>query len=273
MPRKRSTRRGRDSGTAASYWPWLAGGLIMAAVAFLMLNRPTPVDPKTACPEVPLGLTAIVIDVSDRLDFSQEASLRSSLQSLSSTSPERPVALLEKGERLVVYFVEPEGRRPKPFFSMCHPGDVDKRTARERLSEGEIFAQKRWERFSKEVVSSIKSRVDTSGVSPTSPIIETLRFVRSKEFPSADLIGGHANYRLIIWSDMLQNSREESHFQGLGDYRQVLKRNPVLLDGIETQVFQLASSRYSKYQTGEHRAWWRKFFALARADMNSWEVK
>jgi len=78
-------------------------------------------------------------------------------------------------------------------------------------------------------------------------------------------------YQFVIWSDMIQNSDESNHFSELGSYKTVLKNNPMDLKGIGLSVFQLRSKRYSRYQTNEHVAWWRKLIAYANGELNGWD--
>ena len=57
------------------------------------------------------GVTALLIDVSDKLTNSQAARLQNELKNISSLSAKRPSPFLKKGDKLLVYFVEPEGQK------------------------------------------------------------------------------------------------------------------------------------------------------------------
>ena len=240
----------------------------IGAVGFFMYQTyQSPTDPKTFCPqnEKGLGITALIIDVSDKLTKSQAARLENELENISNVSTERPSAFLEKGERMLVYFVEPEGQDFHSVFDLCHPGDIANRTWDEAATEGKFFAQKKWQKFKSGMMSDITKEIDNSTEADTSPIIETIQYVRDKHFPPSDLMDGTTNYRIVLWSDMLQNSKETSHFQTLGDSKAVLKRKPLSLDGIDVWIFYLVSEKYSDYQTGEHMTWWREIFSLSQA--------
>ena len=150
---------------------------------------------------------------SDKLSNSQKARLNNELINISNTSSNRNKAILNKGEKLVVYFVEQEGIKPNLAFSMCHPGDISKRNLLEKISEGESFAKKKWEKFSKDTTREINNKISQTSAISTSPIIETIQFIRSKEFPPPSLINEDLNYNIIIWSDMIQNSEISNHFK------------------------------------------------------------
>ena len=264
----------RKGGTSiGSLIPFGLGSIILAAVVGYMIIQPPPTDPKTFCPQdnSNIGMTALLIDVSDKITNSQVARLENELKHISTISKNQSSSFLEKGEKLLVYFVEPEGQVPSLVFSMCHPGDIANRSVADELSEGAIFAQKKWQKFTSDIITSIENKIDGSKEMSTSPIIEAIQYIRAENFPPPRLMSEASNQRMIIWSDLLQNSSEGNHFKRLGDYNEILKQNPTELSGIEVSIFQITSKKYGRYQTNEHTAWWRKLFAKAKADMNMWE--
>lgn len=257
----------------SSYLPFFSGVVALVILGAYMFTRPPPVDSATFCPkdETSVGITALLIDVSDELSAAQSARLQNEIETISSSSDQRQSAFLKKGNKLVVYFVEAQGQIPSIVFSMCHPGDVVNRSLNDSLTEGEIIARKKWRKFKSDTLISIQQKIDTSNDLSTSPIIEAIQYIRSKEFPPPAILNQANDYQILVWSDMIQNSDQENHFGNLGDFKVVLKNNPVDLMGIEVSVFQLRSKQYSKFQTNEHVAWWRKFFAYAKADLNGWD--
>ena len=266
--RRKKVAERRDSSVWGKFFPFILGFAILGAVGlFMYQTHQSPTNPKTFCPqsEEGLGITALVIDVSDKLTKSQTARLENELENISNVSAERPSAFLEKGEKMLVYFVKPEGQDFHPVFDLCHPGDIANRTWDEKATEGEFFAQRKWQKFKGEMMSDIAKEISNSSGADTSPIIETLQYVRDKHFPPSDLMDAATNYRIVLWSDMLQHSKETSHFQTLGDSKAVLKRKPLNLDGVDVWIFYLVSEKYSDYQTGEHMTWWREIFSLSQA--------
>ena len=270
----RTRRIGGETGKS-SVWgnslPFILGFAILGAVGFFIISTQQPPTDAKFCPqnEKGLGMTAFIIDVSDKLTGSQTARLENELENISNVSVERPSAFLEKGEKMLIYFVKPEGQDIHPVFDLCHPGDVANRTWDEKATEGKFFAQRKWQKFKSGMMSDITKEIGDSSGADTSPIIETIQYVRDKNFPPSDLIDGTTNYRIVLWSDMLQHSKEASHFHPLGDSKAVLKRKPMNLDGIEVWVFYLVSEKYSDYQTSEHITWWREVFSLSQARLKA----
>ena len=154
-------------------------------------------------------------------------------------------------------------RQVAAWYSQCATL-VTSLTVADELSEGAIFAQKKWQKFTSDIMTSIENKIEGSEKCP--------HHRSSKQFNISALryTTTTLNETMIIWSDF-QNSAEGNHFQRLGDYKETLKQNPTELSGIEVSIFQIISKKYSKYQTNEHTAWWRKLFAKAKADMNMWE--
>ena len=104
-----------------------------------------------------------MIDVSDKITNSQVARLENELKHISTISKKQSSSFLEKGEKLLVYFVEPEGQVPSLVFSMCHPGDIANRSVADELSEGAIFAQKKWQKFTSDIMTSIENKIEVRG--------------------------------------------------------------------------------------------------------------
>ena len=270
VKRKSNKNNGISVGSLA---PFGIGILLLAVIVGYFIIAPPPTDPKTFCPKDTegIGMTALLIDVSDKLTGSQLAKLENELRNISTVSEKKSSSFLKKGEKLMVYFIEPEGQVPSLVFSMCHPGNTANRSVIDGLSEGEIYARKKWKKFTDDVMQNIENKIGETAEMSTSPIIEAVQFIRAETFPPPRLIDGSINYRLVVWSDLLQNSLEGNHFGKLNDYKEALKRNPLELSGIEVSIFQIISKKYNKYQTNEHVAWWRKVFSRANADMRMWE--
>ena len=255
-----------------AYLLWATCGVLVFAVAAFFLTRPPALHPKTYCPmsEEDIGNTVLLIDISDKLIPSQMARLESELSNLSSEGEGRS-PYLEKGDRLTVYFMDEDGVAPLIVFDHCNPGRLADRTFSDTLTEGELYVRKRWDKFSKDMLSQVEERIQNATDKDTSPILESLKYVREKDFPPAGLISASSSYRILLWSDMIQHSSIENHFEGVGNHRDVFKVTPMNLENIELVVFHLTSKKYSQFQTNEQVAWWRRIFALARADLD-WKV-
>ena len=166
----------------------------------------------------------------------RSSALDNELRYLSDTSADRPNPFLSKGELFVVYFLETEDKPPELLFSMCHPGALADRSVVEKLSQGEMFARKQWEEFQQNTLERIDQRIASSQNAATSPIYETLQYIRAEEFPPPTLVSGDDDYSLLIWSDMIQNSSKENHFLEISQPEAFFKSNPLQMKGINVEL-------------------------------------
>ena len=250
-----------------------------AAAACLLACGQSQVDPRTLCSEEgPESTTALILDTSDPLASHQIAALERFTASLV-TKTRGPDGKLQpsenyvaKGHLLVVYGLpragDPVGT-PQEVFRMCNPGSPEERGPVDGFTEGEVAVMVRWSQFTKAMRSAFPDSVSQSST-PTSPILETLRYVRNREFPGpVDIASGkRRGDAIIIISDLLQNSDLMSHYRRplppVDGLPQSLALN---LSGIEIGVRYLRSKRDRHLQTSEHFAWWGKFLAEAGGPM------
>ena len=170
-----------------------------------------------------------------------------------------------KGEKLIVYSLT-EGDIPEVVFDLCHPGDISDRENYEGLYEGEIFAQKRWIKFSKGISEKVMPLIENESQLQKSRILESIKFIKEKHF-SHIKSNDSKNHKLVIWSDMLQNGDKVSHFNGLEDVKSVEEKYPFRLNGVDIFLFYLKSEKYSELQTTEHQHWWIDFFRLTEGNL------
>ena len=119
---------------------------------------------------------------------------------------------------------------------------------------------------------NIDTKVNSSKEMSTSPIVESIQFIRANDFPPPDLMNEDVKHKLVIWSDFLQNSAEGNHFKNLDEGEAFYARNPVDLDLVELTTFYMLSNKYSKHQTPEHKKFWRDFFSKTKANFLLWDT-
>ena len=238
--------------------------MLFGAVFFL---SPQKLDKNNCSTDKKYGVTAVLIDASDLLTIEQKAGLESEFLNLANSGGSRSSALLRKGDRLAVYFLSEDGDKPRKVFDMCNPGRIQDRNAVEKATEGELFAKKRWYQFSKKIMNEVEKRISKTTSNQTSPIVETIKYIVSKEFPPANLISNARDYRLIIASDFLQKSSVGSHYRGISNARTVWKKKPTDLGGADVVIWRLNSSKHLKLQNASHTKWWREFFALSKGKL------
>ena len=216
--------------------------------------------------------TVLILDTSDPLQDHQLARLERFADALvrSGRSDSGSAYHVTKGNLLIVYELPEAGEKPDEMFRMCNPGDPEDRRWWERFFEGAFIAKLRWSEFNEAMKQAFPME---AGLPParTSPIIETIRYVRNREFDRASDGGptqGAVGTILVI-SDMLQNSVLVSHYRlPLAPVEGLPQSLALDLRGIDVGLRYLRSQRDAHLQTGEHFAWWRSFLAEAGAPMS-----
>ena len=238
---------------------------------------------ETLCPEKgPNSRTILLLDISDPLSLRQNAALNQLLEDLQNplTSKSKMtqaglpggVRYIEPMEELVAYVLPVSATNPKvplkPILRVCNPGNPGDITARDELTVSKRRATARWARFGESIRTAFENQ-PTAGEKRRSPILEAVSLVILQEADSTALqaSGEGVAVRLIIFSDMLQNSSIVSHFGDLQRWS-VLKKDPQFanlvanLRGVEVVIFYLRRPKYAGFQTTQHYSWWREAISL-----------
>ena len=245
---------------------WFAGALLLSVFFSSMVFKGDQFDPVTFCSKDGFGKVVLLVDTTDELSESQKVRLKIELETISETSQKRTQPILRRGDKLTLYFLMPEGNMPKKVFAMCNPGDVNNRNWLASLSESEKLAQLKWLEFAESSLDQLNEAIARTGPVATSPIYEALQYIRAAEFPPEALIDDAQNARLIIWSDLIQNSSNLNFFKETNDSREFFRSNPLDLSGVDVSVTHLISQKYKSHQTNELVLWWREILALSRAN-------
>lgn len=263
--------------------PFYIGGIAVLAVIFgaVAFLQKEDIDGKTGCPKSgPKSTTVVVIDTSDPLSLAQQKGFRKFVETL--VTPPKPDEVVTansdsanyvaKGHLLVAYKIMTDERaEPELLFRRCNPGNPNDRTIKDSLTEGKILSILKWDEFQKKLLDAFPMAM-LEQTAPTSPIIETLKYVRITEFPSPAQLksSGQNAGSVFIISDMLQNSDKLSHFGDLPPTADVPSQFALDLTGIDIGIRYLKVDRYAhlQYGTRPHIKWWREFFAIAGAPLN-----
>lgn len=176
-------------------------GLIYARVA--MSHR--ELDKVTLCPSDPKSITVLLVDVTDPMNVAQRQDFQNQLTRLKNSIP-------RYGELIVAKVDASSERLLAPVIIRCNPGtaaDVDEATGDPKA------VQKLWDDgFDKPLEAAFKQIAEASGAEH-SPILESIQSVALTEFQKPS-VEGKAR-RLIVASDLLQNTTDVSFYRTLPD--------------------------------------------------------
>lgn len=211
---------------------------VVGAVVFIYLRVQAShlsLDEVTLCPAKPTSVTVLLVDVTDPMNTAQRQDFMNQLARLKNSIP-------RYGE-LVVSKVDPtDANLLSPIITRCNPGtaaDVNEATG------DPAFVQKQWsDGFDKPLQASFE-RLATASGSERSPILESIQSVALTEFqkPGREDVPR----RLVVASDLLQNTGEISFYRGLPDPREftssaAFRRARTDLRGVEVELWMLERS-------------------------------
>ena len=206
----------------------------------------------------PTKTTVLILDTSDPLSAKHISELRRLIREIKGNASDSRLEI-RKGEMLVVYTVSLSGTLEKPIVEVCNPGkNPDEWTLKDEFTQGKVFALHNWQRFEEHIESLFP--VTEGAEQPQSPILETLTIVVPRYAPSQrEKNDANNRLRLIIFSDLLQNSPGLSHYGPYPDIEGMKRGKRELLTDlseVDVTLFRLENDRYAKWQTVEHYYWW-----------------
>lgn len=194
---------------------YILGGIALLLVtlalgggaAYLTLDRPERLDAETLCPaDGPKGHHVLLIDMTDPLNFTQK-------QALSVTVKEIIERRVPEGFLFSVFALGDDFKENAlPLVEMCNPGDGSNKS--ELTANLRKLKQQYESKFSAPMVSVAESLVATKPAN-WSPIFEMLQLVGINAYRKHAIAG---EKRLIIVSDMLQNTPQFTMYRGAVDY-------------------------------------------------------
>ena len=229
-----SARRAQRQSRGAALKIGLVAGLVIAMVVAVVLasRAHRDLDAETLCPTDPASDTVLLVDVTDPMNVAQRQDFLNQLERLKNTIP-------RYGRLTVVKVDSTADRLLQPVIVRCNPGiaaDVSAVSGNPKAVQAQHDTG-----FSQALDRAFESLVRASGAE-TSPILESVQSVALTQFQA------HGNERrprrLIIASDLLQNTREASFYRSLPDADQFLA-SPAFrtartdLGGVEVELWML----------------------------------
>ena len=214
-------------------------------------------DPDSLCPtDRAVSHTVVLVDRTDPLTEEH--------QRLLSEAIEQAVASLQLYERFSIFLIEGEAPpAPAPVLSVCKPYDG---TDANWLYENARLMREDYEERFNQPLSATVANLNTQAEAPQSPIMQIIRSVASlPSFVEAD-----RRRKLIVVSDLLQNTADYSHYKTKPDYR-AFRSSPYgatvrpTLDGVEVTLVYLPNRQAQRRQGSAHLRFWEAYFTEAGA--------
>lgn len=236
----------------------MIGGVALVSLilfgVFAMLSKPALPVGLDGCPLDERGVSGeftVLVDPSDPLTKYQQRAVDKVIDKLKME--------LKPEEHVTVYrLTEEKTEVLAAMFDGCSPDNG--KEANQLYENPERIRQGYEKSFAKPLREQFK-KIDLNSEMATSPIIEAIELagLRMKE-------SNVQHKRLVILSDMLQNSSLGSH------YRQRAldpnKANAIIqgkLEGVEVQVIYLYNGKNRGLQSPAHQRFWRAFFKAGGA--------
>ena len=219
------------------------------------------------CPigKTPSRTTILLLDTSDPLSVKHLAELQRLLKELQIKKEGSQAShfYVDQGELLVVYELTENLEKMEPVLEVCNPGNnPDDWDWKDDLTKGKQIAIRDWRKFEDKIEMLFEKLADGEE-KQSSPILEQLGVILPKYVPSklASSSEGSKRSHLILFSDLLQHSKELSHYGQYPTAKQILTTpglRSVAVDftGIDFSIFRLERAQSGRWQTVEHYYWW-----------------
>ena len=229
-------RRSRNRRRKPRHWPWylaiaacvlLIGAILVASQMLIERSR---INETTLCPSRGLSnATAILLDLTDPLNMTQQARLRSIIDRLIEESSTNTMIALG--------VVSEDPSRWGSMFAKCRPAKGEDAS---QLYENPTLIAQRYRQEFREPIDRLLDGLLQGDSENRSPIMEALQSLIAgiKEFTQLD-----SRRKVVIVSDMLQHSDSLSFYRGQGwDYfaqEQGELRLAKSLTGVEVEIWRI----------------------------------
>jgi len=236
--------------------------VIMAGIGyayFYLQANVRPIDSATFCPrdeKGPHSITAILIDLTDPFNITQQAALKDRLNDLKDRASQYDL--------LEIYSVEPtQTQLLKPKFSMCNPGrgeETNSWIGNPRLIE------ERWQKLFDAPLQNLFNSIAAGNTAAVSPIMESIQSIVVTKLGAQKAVEEKIPRRLIIISDLLQYVKDYSQYKHLGSFAQ-FRDTPYYqnvrsdLSGIDVEIWYVRRQNTLALQGEKHIDFWRDYLA------------
>ena len=273
-----SFRDRKRSGDLIGYIIMGIVSLICISIAYFFFSNESKkikIDPITFCPKDKkenFGKTVALLDLTDPLNKAQKEFFLKEIEELKDQIP--------KHYSLTIYTLDEDLDLGKSIkISMCNPGTVeDIKGAYDKISINPNEIKKKWEEgFSKQISDEVNNIIIKENSQNTSPVMEMFQLIALKEFKG---FKGTDN-KIIILSDMLQNTSEMSMYQdGLVSYPQFSKTENFLRlmtslnYNVSVEIFLIQRDGFRKMQDSPNfYNFWGQYFMMGNGAKDDFVMK
>lgn len=231
--------------------------LVTIGVTYHTVTRPEGANPDTLCPpDGPRGHYILLIDKTDPLNFTQR-------QAFSVVLKELVENRVPEGYLLSVFALGEDFKdNAVPLVELCNPGDGSNKS--EFDSNPQKLKAKYRSKFAEPMIKLSESLVATQPAK-WSPIFEMLQLVGINGYRNQSVKGER---RLIILSDMLQNTPQLTMYKGPVDYSAFAasdygKKAQAELSEVAVELHYLMNR--PQLQTKRNLKFWEDYFSRAGA--------
>lgn len=230
---------------------------VIAGAGYYTMSRPKGLNQDSLCPaDGPLGHYVLLVDKTDPLNFTQK-------QAFSVILKELIEKRVPEGYLLSVFALgEDFKENATPLVELCNPGDG---TGKSEFDASPRRLQVQYQSKFAEPLLHVSEMLVATESAKWSPIFEMLQLVGINGYRKHGVKGER---RLIIMSDMLQNTPLLSMYKGSVDYSAFSasdygkKAQPELTD-VSVELHYLMNS--PQLQTKRNVKFWEDYFAKAGA--------
>lgn len=250
----------RDREAANRRYAGFTAGVLFSVLALTMsvwVLRPAELDAATLCPtNRPLqGHTVVIVDRTDRWSQSMAAALTQLVENAQRDT--------DKYEKFSIVSLDAD-QSVHPLFSICNPGEP---TFWSDLYRGRRYTTRDFEQRFVGAAERVIERVREPSEASNSPIVEYIhRWLGSDDF-SPEI----KSRRLILVSDMRQNSPLYSIYSGAGDQLSTVVERQFgpAAQGVAFDIYFVAHGRDYNVSEDEVRTAWDEAFSRIGAEY-SW---
>jgi hypothetical protein len=247
--RSRSSRKKRNKDALGIFIILICALALVSGFFFYLSIKKDVTRISNLCKETGAdGVVVVLLDKTEPLQEIQQIEIKSLLSEIKNNLP--------KDNKISIYSIEDDLKEgPELKIEVCNPGNGSDSNV---LISNPDLIRKRWmSEYSEKLDKVVKENIST-GTKKQSRIIEAIRYLSVAEF-----LGENRKKipkKLIIVSDMMQNSEIFSHYK---ENQSTSKPNfPGILanlNNVEVEIVYVYRQSLAKYQNKSHIEFWQSY--------------